>query len=161
MPMTLARRAFITLLASLPFAGRALAEGNVIEVGMYNRDPDNKKLRNVFKPRLLKIKPGDTVRFKTVQKGHNSESIKGMIPDGAKKWKSKISKDADVTFDKPGIYGYKCTPHYSLGMVGLIIVEGEGMTANLEAAKAVKQRGKAKKIFDEIWAEVEKEGLLA
>ena len=161
MPMTLARRQFIAFLAVLPFAKHAFAQGNVVEVGMYNRDPENRKIRNVFLPRVVKVKPGDTVKFVSVDKGHNSASIKGMFPEGAETWKGRISKDIEVTFEKPGIYGYQCTPHYSLGMVGLVIVEGEGMTANLEAAKKVKQRGKAKEVFEEIWAEVEEKQLLA
>ena len=95
------------------------------------------------------------MRFVSVDKGHNTESIKGMIPDGAAKWKSKISKDFEVTFETPGVYGYRCTPHYTLGMVGVVVVEGDNWDANLEAAKSVRQRGKAKKVFDAIWAAME------
>ncbi|MEM9473118.1 MAG: pseudoazurin [Pseudomonadota bacterium] len=156
----LTRRSFVAFLASLPFVSRAIASDNVVEVKMLNRHPDNKKIRNVFLPRVVKIKPGETIKFVSVDKGHNSESLKGMIPEGAEKWKSKVSKDFELTIDKPGIYGYKCTPHATLGMVGMIIVEGEGMTANLETAKAVRHRGKAKKVWAEIWAEVEEKGLL-
>ena len=125
------------------------------EVKMYNKDPANKKKRMVFIPRILKIKPGDTVKFISVNKGHNAQTIKGMIPSGAKKWKSKIGKDFEVTLDKPGVYGYKCTPHYGVGMVGLVVVEGANWEANLEQAKSAKKVGKAKKIFKEIWAELE------
>ena len=124
------------------------------EVMMYTKHPDNPKIKNVFLPHLLKIKPGDTVKFVSVEKGHNTESIKRMIPDGAAKWKSKLSKDFEVTFDQVGYYGYKCTPHYGLGMVGLIVVEGDGLEDGLDAAKSVKQRGKAKKVFAEIWSEL-------
>ena len=99
--------------------------------------------------------------FLPVEKGHNSASIKGMIPDGAAKWKGKINKEITVTFDKLGYYGYMCTPHYALGMVGMVIVEGEAKLANLDAAKAVKHRGKAKKEWEEIWAQAEAEGLLS
>ena len=145
----------VAALASLPLASiEALAETH--EVLMLNKDPENKKLRNVFIPAVLKIKAGDTVKFISKQKGHNTESMKGMIPEGAEKWKSKISKDFEITFDKPGIYGYRCTPHYTLGMVGILIVDGEGWDANLEAARAVKQRGKAKKIFKGLWEQVDK-----
>lgn len=125
------------------------------EVQMLNKHPDDKKKRNVFVPAVIKIKPGDTVKFVSGSKGHNTESIKGMIPEGGKPWKSKISRDFEVTFDQPGIYGYRCTPHYTLGMVGIVIVEGDGWDANLEAAKGVKQRGRSRKIFDALWAEVD------
>ena len=77
-----------------------------------------------------------------------------MIPDGANKWKSKIGKDFEVTLQIPGVYGYKCTPHYGIGMVGLIVVEGNNWRANLQKAKKARKVGKAKKVFEEIWAEV-------
>ena len=124
------------------------------EVKMYNKDPENKKNRMVFIPRVLKVKPGDTVKFISSNPGHNSQSIKGMIPDGATKWKSKIGKDFEVTLQIPGVYGYKCTPHYGIGMVGLVVVEGDNWKSNLEKAKKAKKVGKSKKIFKEIWTEV-------
>ena len=125
------------------------------EVKMYNKDPDNKKNRMVFVPRILKIQPGDTVKFISASKGHNTESIKGMLPAGVEKWKSKIGKDFELTLNKPGIYGYKCTPHFGVGMVGLVVVEGDNWQANLEDAKKAKKVGKSKKIFKEIWSELE------
>ncbi|MEM7289129.1 MAG: pseudoazurin [Rhizobiaceae bacterium] len=154
------RRTFSLMAATLPFIRPALAEAKTVEVRMYTKDPDNKKNRNVFLPRIVKISPGDTVKFVASERGHNSESTKGMLPEGTEGWKGKISKDIEVTFDKPGIYGYHCTPHRTLGMVGAVIVEGDGMTDNLEAAKAAKQRGKAKKVWQEIWAEIEEKNLL-
>lgn len=115
----------------------------------------------VFYPRILQVNSGDTVTFESVDKGHNSASIKGMIPDGAESWKGKINKDVSVTFEQPGFYGYVCTPHGTNGMVGLIVVEGEGKLDNLESAKKVKQRGKSKKAFKAIWEEAEEMGLLS
>ena len=160
MALKLTRRTVMALMGTLPFVKPAAAEGAVVEVHMYNKDPENPKLRNVFSPRIVKIKPGDTVKFLSTDKGHNSVTTKGMMPEGAEAWKTRISKDGEGVFDKPGIYGYHCAPHYALGMVGLVIVEGEGMAANLEEAKAAKKRGKAKKIWKEIWAEVEEKSLL-
>ena len=40
---------------------------------------------------MLSVNVGDTVKFVPSDKGHNSESIKGMLPKGAKKWKGKIN----------------------------------------------------------------------
>ena len=138
----------------------ALAQ-EVIAVEMLNKHPDDKKKRYVFYPRVVAVQPGETVVFKAVDKGHNSASIDGMLPDGAEAWNGKISKDIEVTFDKPGVYGYKCTPHATVGMVGLIVVEGEGKLDNLEEAKEVRQRGKSKKEWEEIWQEAEELGLLS
>ena len=159
---TLNRRTFVvsmTALATLP-AGLSHA-ATAHQVAMLNKHPEDKKQRMVYLPRILTVQPGDTIKFLPTDKGHNAESMKDMIPEGAEAWKSKINEEIEITISQPGFYGYKCTPHYTTGMVGLIICEGEGKMANLEAAKAVKQRGRAKKIFEEIWAEAEEMGLLA
>jgi plastocyanin len=37
----------------------------------------------VFEPALVKIEPGDTVKFVAANKGHNAETIKGLLPEGA------------------------------------------------------------------------------
>lgn len=131
-------------------AAPAFAE--TYEVQMLNKDPENKKNKNIFKPAFLKINPGDTVKFVSANKGHNTQSIKGMIPEGAEKWKSKISKDFEITFDVEGTYGYKCTPHYAMGMVGVIVV-GNG-NGNLAAAKSKKAPKKAAKAFEALYAQV-------
>mgnify|MGYP001800783300 CR=1 FL=1 len=161
MSISFTRRTTLALLGTLPFVRPSLAQASTVEVAMLNKDPDNPRNRNVFSPRVVKIKAGDTVKFVSTDKGHNAVTTKGMMPDGAEAFKTKISKDEEVTFTQPGIYGYHCTPHFALGMVGVIIVEGEGMAANLDAAKEAKQRGKARKVMEEIWAEIEEQNLLA
>lgn len=98
-----------------------------------------------FEPQQLKIQPGDTVHFIAKDKGHNVESIEGMIPDGATPFKGGIGQDILVTFTKPGVYGFKCAPHYGMGMVGLVIVADP--SANLQKAEAVSHPGKAKPAF--------------
>ncbi|MEM6661431.1 MAG: pseudoazurin [Pseudomonadota bacterium] len=136
----------------------AFADGHVVQ--MYNKDPDDKKRRMIYKPIITVVDAGTEIVFEPTDKGHNTESIKDMIPEGAEAWKSKINKEFKLTLDAPGFYGYKCTPHFSTGMVGLIVVKGDGMMANLEAAQKVKLRGKAKKVFASIWEEAEGMGLL-
>ena len=138
-----------------------LAAGNTFEVLMLNKDPDNPKKKMVFSPSLLKVAVGDTVSFLPEDKGHNSEIIKGMLPDGAEKWKGKMNKQVDVTFSVPGFYGYHCKPHSNMGMIGLIVVEGDGMLDNLEAARGVKHRGKAKKAWKELWDAADEAGMTA
>ncbi|MCJ8324436.1 MAG: pseudoazurin [Rhizobiales bacterium] len=123
------------------------------EVLMYNKNPDNKKERMVFYPAVLKIELGDTVKFISADKGHNSQSDKKAIPEGAENWKSKISKDYEITYTVDGTYGYFCTPHRGLGMVGLILV-GD-YKVNYEDVKATKQKSKAKKVYEKLYAEVD------
>ena len=105
----------------------------------------------VFQPDFIQAAPGDTVTFVPTDKGHDAESIKNMIPDGAEPFKGKMNEQITVKLDKEGVYGVKCTPHYGMGMVALIVV---GKPVNLEQAKAVKQTGKAKKTFEALLAEV-------
>ena len=86
----------------------------------------------VFKPAVLKIAPGDTVTWKATNPGHNTASIAEMTPDVSLVWNGKLNEELKITFDKEGVYGYKCTPHYILGMVGIIAV-GNDLT-NLSAS---------------------------
>ncbi|MGP6086411.1 pseudoazurin [Antarctobacter jejuensis] len=152
------RALFVTAAASAALAlalPRAVLAAATHDVQMLNAHPENKRLRQVFLPRVLVAEPGDTVRFVAADKGHNSAATEGMLPDGAVEWGGKINEEVAVTLEQPGFYGYQCTPHYAAGMVGLIIVKGAGMMDNLEAAKAVGHRGKAKAVWGDIWAEVE------
>lgn len=131
-------------LAALP----ARAAGADHQVMMLNK---GKKGVMVYEPDFIVAAPGDTVTFVPTDKSHNAESIKGMIPDGAAAFKGKMNEQITVTVDQEGVYGVKCTPHYGMGMVALIVV---GKPVNLEQAKAVKQTGKAKKVFEELLAQV-------
>lgn len=75
-----------------------------------------------------------------------------MMPAGAEPFKGKINEKITVPLSVEGVYGVKCTPHYGMGMVALLVV---GKPVNLDEAKAVKQSGKAKKAFEELFAQVE------
>ena len=86
-----------------------------------------------WKPLVLFAQPGDTVRF-TGMTGHDTETIDGMIPEGAETWKSKLGEEGfSVTLNQEGMYVYKCNPHMSTGMVGVIIVGDTRPPANLAA----------------------------
>jgi pseudoazurin len=124
----------ITLLLS--FNLFAFAEN--YEVKMLNQGAEGYM---VFEPAVLKIKKGDTVTFKATDAAHNSASIKGMIPSGAEEWNGKLSQDTTVTFNVEGVYGYQCTPHMMMAMVGIIEV-GENKT-NLQSAQAAAKKIKA------------------
>lgn len=112
-----------------------------VEVRMLNKGAEGMM---VFEPALVKIEPGDIVKFVASDKSHNAESIKTMLPAGAVPFAGKMNEDVAVTFDKPGAYGIKCMPHYAMGMVALVVV---GKPDNLDEARAVPQSGKAKQVF--------------
>ncbi|PWW00585.1 pseudoazurin [Hoeflea marina] len=126
------------------FSGPVRAEDH--EIRMLN---SGAKGAMVFEPDFLRIAPGDSVRFVPTDKGHNVETVKGMMPEGAGAIKGKFNKEVLVTFDHDGVYGFKCAPHYAMGMVALVEV---GTPVNLEEARAVKQTGKAKSRFAEAFA---------
>ena len=136
------------------------ANGTVIEVQMLTRDPDEPSGLQVFKPRLITAKVGDTVTFVPTDPTHQSSSIEGMIPEGARGWEGEINQSVSYVLPLPGVYGYQCIPHYAAGMIGLIIVEGDGMTDNLDAAKGVSHPGLAGREFTEIFEQAESEGML-
>jgi pseudoazurin len=112
-----------------------------VEVKLLNKGAEGVM---VFEPALVKIQAGDTVKFVATDKAHNAESIKGMLPAGATPFVGKMSQDIQVVFDKPGVYGIKCTPHYGMGMVAMVVV---GEPTNVDEAKSVTHPGKAKQTF--------------
>ena len=120
------------------------------EVKMLNRGEAGMM---VFEPSHLKIAPGDTVTFVPTDKSHNAESIPGMAPEGSEAFKGDLNKPVTVTFEAEGIYGYRCKPHFAMGMVGVVEV-GAG-AGNLAAAQAVKLPGKAKKVMAGLLGQVE------
>lgn len=91
----------------------------------------------VFEPSFIKAAPGDTIRFKPSDPSHNAETMANMLPAGATPVKGLMNKEMVLTVAKPGLYGIKCMPHYSMGMVALVQV-GKVSAAELTAAKAVK-----------------------
>lgn len=135
-----------TSVVALLLAAPANAEN--FEVKMLNKGVEGAM---VFEPAFLKVAVGDTVTFISTDKGHNVEDIKGMLPDGVEPFKSGMGDDYVLTITAEGVYGIKCTPHYSMGMVALIQA---GAPVNLEAAAAVTQKGKAKTRFEPLFAQV-------
>lgn len=76
----------------------------------------------VFEPAFIRVAPGDSVKFQSTDKSHIAETLPGWLPAGAKPFKGKLNQDVTVKFDKPGVYGVKCLPHYAMGMVALVQV---------------------------------------
>lgn len=140
---------FKKLLTAAAMSGGLLlavgASAAEVEVKMLSKGPTGMM---TFEPSIVKITPGDTVRFLNTDKGHNAESIEGMVPEGAQPFAGKVNEELTVTFDKGGIYGFRCKPHYGMGMVGMVVV---GDVSNEETAKAVQHPGMAKKAFAKLF----------
>ena len=84
-----------------------------------------------FQPATATVNPGDTVRFvQTSAMPHNVEFTK--TPAGAQLGSAKLGpflttsgQTYDVVIDARfpgGQYRYMCTPHFALGMLGVIVV---------------------------------------
>jgi pseudoazurin len=137
----------LALTLTLAAAGNALSAEH--EVRMLNKGTSGGVM--VFEPALIQAEVGDTIRFVPTDKGHNAESIKGMIPEGAEAFKGPLGKEVSATVSKDGVYGVRCAPHYGMGMVALIVV---GLPANMDAALIVKHPGKAKAAFANLLGQV-------
>jgi pseudoazurin len=91
----------------------------------------------VFEPAYVSAAVGDTVHFVPADMGHNATPITGMLPDGVDAPMGAMNKEYVLHLSKPGLYGIKCTPHFSMGMVALVKA-GTGAAPNAAAAAAVK-----------------------
>ena len=129
------RKLLTTVGFVLAMATPALAEDMTIE--MLNKREDGAKM--VYSEDIARIEVGDIITWVPTSKGHNVEFIAG--PDGWKApRKSKLNKEVEMTFDTPGVYVYQCSPHKTMGMIGIVVV-GDG---DNDVSKA-KVKGKSKK----------------
>ena len=96
----------------------ALSE--TIEVQMLNKGTDGERM--VFEPAFIRAQPGDTLAFKATDKGHNAETLDGMLPEAATPFAGKINEEITVTLDAAGVYAVICKPHYAMGMVMIVAV---------------------------------------
>ena len=105
---------FLFLPLASVMAGSVAAEQFVVRMGTA-ADPFR------FAPEITYIQPHDTVEFVATDHLHASRSIASMC-SGETAWRGQMGKSVTVTFDQPGIYGFRCDAHYNMGMVGLIVV---------------------------------------
>ncbi|CAA7626042.1 plastocyanin/azurin family copper-binding protein [Magnetospirillum sp. SS-4] len=93
--------AVIMAVAAIVFSSPASVAGETVRVGMN---------KNLYEPRVLRIKPGTTVEWVNDEK-RTSHSVffeqEGLEESDrlfpGESWKR--------TFDKPGVYPYRCGPH--------------------------------------------------
>ena len=136
----------IKILISLTFvflANQSFAADETVE--MLNKSG---KESMVYSKKIVRINVGDTVMWKATDKGHNVEFIKGGVPEGVEKFKSKFNKDTEYKFSIPGIYAYWCTPHKNMGMIGFVVVGND--KSNLEEIKKIRFAAKSKKIAPDL-----------
>ena len=136
----------IKILISLTFvffANQSFAADEIVE--MLNKSG---KESMVYSKKIVRINVGDTVMWKATDKGHNVEFIKGGVPEGVEKFKSKFNKDTEYKFSIPGIYAYWCTPHKNMGMIGFVVVGND--KSNLEEIKKIRFAAKSKKIAPDL-----------
>ena len=130
---------FLTALFGFVFLSN-LAYADNITLEMLNKRDDGQKM--VYSEDVARVNVGDTVTWVPTSKGHNVEIV--AAPEGFDiPKKSKNNKEVSITFDVPGIYYYWCTPHKSMGMIGLVIVGDD--VSNKDAIAKAKAMGKSKK----------------
>ena len=119
----------------------SLAYGmNGTTVQMLNKDADGNRM--VYSTEIVEIGIGQTVKWIPTDKGHNVEFV--AEPEGFEiPKKSKNGKEVEMQFDIPGVYYYWCTPHKGMGMIGLVVVEGD--ISNIDDIAKAKAMGKSKK----------------
>ena len=130
-------------LTNLTFSNSMAAN---VEIEMLNKQG---KESMVYSQKIVRINVGESVLWKASSKGHNVEFIKGGVPEGVEKFKSKFNKDVEYKFDIPGIYAYWCTPHKTMGMIGFVVVGDD--KSNLEDIKKLRFSGKSKKLAKELY----------
>lgn len=81
---------------------------------------------NVFSPKEVTIKAGQTVRWVWGGGTHNVVSGSSCTPDAkfsSGKTTGVVGTVFEFTFDKPGTYPYYCDPHCDIGMTGTVLVQ--------------------------------------
>tara|TARA_B100000963_G_scaffold5318_1_gene4026 strand:- start:2186 stop:2773 length:588 start_codon:yes stop_codon:yes gene_type:complete len=110
-----------------------LSEGSEHEVKMLNSGEGGQM---IFEPAVIKVSLGDTIHFKATDMSHNSASVEGMVPEGAKSWAGQLNQDISITLNTEGVYVYQCDPHAMMAMIGVIQV---GEALNMEDIKQASQ----------------------
>lgn len=135
-------RTLITTATVIAALGSAAA-AETFEVQMLNKGAAGTM---VFEPASLRVAAGDTVKFIAADKGHNAQTIDGMMPEGAEGFAGKINEEIEITLTEPGVYGVMCKPHFAMGMVMVIAVGDEAAPDSFLEGRLPK---KAKERFEE------------
>ena len=118
------------------------------DVEMLNKRDDGEKM--VYSEDVLYVDLNDTVNWLTTSPGHNVEFISAPESAVLPKKPSKVNKEFSYTFDEPGIYLYQCSPHKSMGMIALVVVDGD--LSNIDDIASTRVVGKSKKKLEALIA---------
>lgn len=116
------------------------------DVDMLNKRDDGEKM--VYSTDVLHVNLNDTVTWLPTTKGHNVEFIEAPESADLPKKPSKVNKEFSYTFNEPGIYLYQCSPHKSMGMIALVVVDGN--LSNIDDIASTRVVGKSKKKLNDL-----------
>lgn len=151
--MTFCNRLLVLAASSAVLFTAGVTNAAEFEVKMLNKGSSGEAM--VFEPSSLKVSVGDTVHFVPTDKGHDAATVKDMIPEGVAESVGKMNQELVVKIEKEGAYVIKCSPHWGMGMVALVVA-GDAKPANIDAIKAAKL---PKKTRDRLDAEIAALGL--
>ena len=109
---------FLVFISFFAFIASPVTHGAEYTIDAVTTDANGGMM--VFSPGYLKVEVGDTVIFKPSDASHNAESF--VSPTAESAFVTDMGETVRVTFSEEGVYLYKCTPHFVLGMVGVIQV---------------------------------------
>src|SRR5690554_4367788 len=77
-----------------------------------------------FEPADLEINVGDTVEWVNIFGTHNVNGNQNFFPDNPESFGNLVGEDWTYrhVFTVPGMYDYRCDPHFTMGMVGTVTV---------------------------------------
>ena len=110
-----------------------------IEVEMLNINADGDRM--VFSQELIEASIGDEIVFVPTDKGHNAQSVQGAIPEGQASFRGAMNQEVTYTVTEAGLTAVVCLPHQSMGMVAVIVVDGNTDNADSVLAARVPGRG--------------------
>lgn len=112
-----------------------------------------------FEPHVLRLEPGDTVRWKLESGAHTTTAYHPAngdrprrIPEGAEPWNSDFLTEDGATFERTftveGVYDYFCIPHEGYGMIGTLVVGEPGAGPGLSQPSTTLPQAAQRKLRD-------------
>ena len=99
-------------------------------------------VKMVYSQELVHVDSGDVVCMVSTSKGQRMWKSLSHQRDLISQRNQRTVKRLNQ-FDMSGVYYYWCTPHKGMGMIGLVVVDGD--TSNIDAIAKAKAMGKSKK----------------